>query len=382
MPVALATLAFSSPAMLGFLAAAVLPWLIARRQRPPMRPVGLATTSLLLEAARRQPRWMRPPVALLPLVQTLLIVAAVVATAGPTWQHALHPEASAAHRVLVLDDSADGRASKAVIAAINAVAEAAADRRLASWQAARTSSAAMASGQLPPDTAVVIVADGVVPSPALQRRLAAWTSRGGGLVILLGSESLAAGSAPLAAWIAEAANLQLSGLRTDLKASIRSRFPSSPGLTPLPGPSIQTHAVLEPIDSLLSIGMAPPRPPPQTLLETSDSSSPLLVARRYGRGTIAVSCLPWSLPATRGFSDSAAPWSDLAAWPSFLDVVGGLLDAVAPAAESAANLQQQGKLDAGPTGIPLAGVSLLAALVFVGLEAWVSRWQRQGNGPA
>ena len=240
----------------------------------------------------------------------------------------------------------------------------------------------MASGQLAPDTAVVIVADGVVPSPALQRRLAAWTSRGGGLVILLGSESLAAGSAPLAAWIAEAANLQLSGLRTDLKASIRSRFPSSPGLTPLPGPSIQTHAVLEPIDSLLSIGMAPPRPPPQTLLETSDSSSPLLVARRYGRGMIAVSCLPWSLPATRGFSDFAAPWSDLAAWPSFLDVVGGLLDAVAPAAESAANLQQQGRLDAGPTGIPLAGISLLAALVFAGLEARVSRWQRQEDGPA
>ena len=92
--------------------------------------------------------------------------------------------------------------------------------------------------------------------------------------------------------------------------------------------------------------------------------------------------MPWSLPATRGFSDSAAPWSDLAAWPSFLDVVGGLLDAVAPAAESAANLQQQGRLDAGPTGIPLAGISLLAALVFAGLEARVSRWQRQENGPA
>ena len=141
---------------------------------------------------------------------------------------------------------------------------------------------------------------------------------------------------------------------------------------------MQTHAVLEPTVGSRSLSIAPPQSPLQTLLETSDSSSPLLVARRYGRGTIAVSCLPWSLPATRSVAAAAAPWSDLAAWPSFLDVVGGLLDTVSPGAASTAETQPRASRDAGPRGTPLAGMILLAAMLLIGLETLVSR--RQGGG--
>lgn len=366
-----ATLTFSSPAMLGFLVAAMVPWLIARWQRPPMRPVGLATTSLVLQAARRQAPWQRPLVSLLPLLRTLLILAAVVAAAGPAWQPPRSP-ASVLRTAVVVDDSVAGRGSTAVMAAVRAVAEAAAGE--SPWQATRISSAALVRGGVPPEAGIVVVADGSGNSRALQSTLATWTAGGGGLLMLLGPESLTPDAAALRTWIAAISGVEVRGLITDLQESLRSVVAVRPGLPTVRGPSVSSHALLSPGDQQTLLRRSPGRSPLTTLLETSRESSPLLVVCGMGQGRMAVSALPWTLPNRPPAAPSGEAWSDLTAWPVFLDVVTGLFETLAPAAPT----EQPASRSALPS--PLAAACLLAALLLVSLEAAVAgRHRKEGH---
>jgi len=373
MPAVSASLTFSSPAMLGFLVAAVVPWLIARWHQPPMRPVGLATTSLVLQAARRQAPWQRPLVRLLPLLRTLLIVAAVVAAAGPAWQPPPRP-ASALRTAVVVDDSADGRGSTAVVAAIDAVAESAALEP--AWRATRITSAALVEGGVPPETDIVVVADGNGGSRALRSTLATWTAGGGGLLMLLGPESLTPDAAALRTWIATISGVEVGGLATDLEASLRSVVAVRPSLPAVRGPSVSSHAVLAPGNQQTPLRRSVRQSPLTTLLETSSGSSPLLVVCGVGQGRMAVSALPWTLPERSSAATSPEAWSDLAAWPVFLDVVTGLFETLAPPALAEPLASQS----AAPS--TLAAACLLAALLLVGLEAVVAGGHAEGRHTA
>lgn len=368
MPTLVATMIIGSPGMLGLLAAAAVPWLIARRHRASLKSVGLATTSILIDAARRQPLWQRSPQSVVPLLRSLLIVAVVVAAAGPTWRSP-PPGPSAMQRILILDDSDDGKASRAVLAAVDALAETASSSgRFPRAETVR--SAALASGTLSADTRVVILADGASPSKALQRRLAAWVAEGGGLIVLLGPQSTAREASLPAAWLAEVGGVRLNGLREGDPEPIRATPDAMPDLSLLSGPAVSAHAILEP-------GI-----PCEVLLETGGSSRPLLVACRNGRGIVVVSALPWGLPERSASRQPVPSWSDLTLWPGFLEVVAEVLDVASPASfgeqDSPLSIDRQPM----PTGRPLAGIFLFAAVILAGLESLAAFVLRPGEAPA
>lgn len=102
-----AALEFANPPMLGWLAAAALPWLInlwnrRRRQRTPW-----AAVDLLLTAVRRSARQLRLEQWLLLALRTALLVLVALAAAAPVLRDAsFSPRASVrTHHVLVLDCS-------------------------------------------------------------------------------------------------------------------------------------------------------------------------------------------------------------------------------------------------------------------------------------
>lgn len=366
MPAVLATLTFAAPAMLGFLAAAVLPWLIARRHRPAMQAVGLATTALVITAARRRPRWKRPLAWLIPFLRSLLIAAVVTATAGPTWLSQPQPERSPSRRVLILDDSAQFQASRAIGAAVEALAEADAGNEQA-WISHTVPSAAVTSGSLPDDIRIVILADGAAPSTAVKKALRAFCDRGGGLLVLLGPASTSAEAAPLTEWLADAAGIRLAGVRSDGHQSIRRPSGTWTWLPALAGPTVATHAVLEPLTSC------------QSLLETVGSSQPLLVACRRGQGTTVVSALPWTLPKPHISGQPGDAWSDLPAWPVFLEIVADVCDMVAPDNRAERNAPLLLNPSTNSAGTPLAGICLLTAIVLAGLDPLLGSSRQAGR---
>jgi hypothetical protein len=368
MPTLVATVIIGSPGMLGLLAAAAVPWLIARRHRARLKAVGLATTSILIDAARRQPLWQRPPQSVVPLLRSLLIAAVVVAAAGPAWRSP-PPGPSTIQRILILDDSDDGQASRAVLAAVDALAETAGSSgRFPRAETVR--SAVLASGTLSADTRVVILADGASPSKALQRRLAAWVAEGGGLVVLLGPQSTAPEASLPAAWLAEVGGVRLNGLREGDPEPIRAAPDAMPDLGLLSGPSVSAHAILEPVI------------PCEVLLETEGSSRPLLVACRNGRGMVVVSALPWGLPEQSASPQPVSCWSDLTLWPGFLEVVAEVLDEASPASFGEQDSPLARDRQPMPAGRPLAGIFLLAAVILAGLEPLAAFVLGAGGAPA
>lgn len=109
MPPSLPIFAFEllSPAMLGWLAAAVAPLLIHLWSRRRYREMTWAAMEYLLAALRRSQRRMRIEQWLLLLVRTMLIVLIVLAVAEPFWERARLISASGepTHRVIVIDGS-------------------------------------------------------------------------------------------------------------------------------------------------------------------------------------------------------------------------------------------------------------------------------------
>ncbi|MCA9234619.1 MAG: VWA domain-containing protein [Planctomycetales bacterium] len=102
----IAALEFGSAAMLGWLAAAALPWFINLWSRNRYEETPWAAIELLLEALRHESRRLRLHNWLLLAIRTALLALVALAVARPLWRStgAATP-ASAVHRIVVLDCS-------------------------------------------------------------------------------------------------------------------------------------------------------------------------------------------------------------------------------------------------------------------------------------
>ena len=106
-PIPLAVFEFSSLPMLGWLAAAALPWLIHRLYRRQHRTTAWAAVELLLNAMQQRARRMQMQQWLLLAVRTAILVLVALAAAEPALrQLALGAGGKASiHRILVVDQS-------------------------------------------------------------------------------------------------------------------------------------------------------------------------------------------------------------------------------------------------------------------------------------
>jgi hypothetical protein len=102
-----AALEFTSLAMLGWLAAAAIPWLVHRWFRRPQRTMRWAAVDLLLTAIRQRSKRIHLQQWLLLAIRTAILVLVVLAAAGPLWRDWAIGSGGKArtHHVLVLDQS-------------------------------------------------------------------------------------------------------------------------------------------------------------------------------------------------------------------------------------------------------------------------------------
>jgi hypothetical protein len=103
----LAALEFTSLSMLGWLAAAAVPWLVHRWYRQPQRTMPWAAVELLLTAVRKRSHRIHLQQWLLLAIRTAILVLVALAVAGPLWRDwALGAGGKArTHRILVVDQS-------------------------------------------------------------------------------------------------------------------------------------------------------------------------------------------------------------------------------------------------------------------------------------
>ncbi len=107
-----AALEFASLPMLGWLVAAVLPWLIHRWQRRQYQTTPWAAVELLLSAMQQRARRVQIDQWLLLAVRTAILVLVALAVAEPAlrqWAVGAGGEAPS-HRILVVDQSYSMRA--------------------------------------------------------------------------------------------------------------------------------------------------------------------------------------------------------------------------------------------------------------------------------
>ena len=103
----LAAIDFASPAMLGWLAAAALPWLINLWSRRRHVEIPWAAVDLLLTAVQERSRRLRLRELLLLALRTAILVLVALAAARPLWRQSTAAGLVAArtHHVIVLDQS-------------------------------------------------------------------------------------------------------------------------------------------------------------------------------------------------------------------------------------------------------------------------------------
>ncbi len=107
MPTLLAVLEFTSLPMLGWLTAAVLPWIIHRWQRQKHQTTPWAAVELLQKAIRQRGRRVKIQQWLLLAIRTAILALLALAVAVPTVRQWALPGASreATHQIIVLDQS-------------------------------------------------------------------------------------------------------------------------------------------------------------------------------------------------------------------------------------------------------------------------------------
>jgi disulfide bond formation protein DsbB len=124
---------------------------------------------------------------------------------------------------------------------------------------------------------------------------------------------------------------------------------------------------------------------PTTLLETTGSAEPLLIARRVGRGQVLVSAIPLSTPARTANNVDTMPagWSDLAAWPVFPAVVEEVLEFEVSSEQASGRRGPAAWSFFGRVQLSLAGFCVLVALLATAVEAVLvgSRQPRREPGP-
>src|SRR5690606_40825069 len=101
-----AALEFASPAMLGWAAAAALPWLVNLWSRRRHVEMPWAAIDLLMAAVRERSRRLKLRELLLLVLRTAILLLAALAAARPTWHAAAGGGATGrVHHVIVIDRS-------------------------------------------------------------------------------------------------------------------------------------------------------------------------------------------------------------------------------------------------------------------------------------
>jgi hypothetical protein len=356
------------PWLLPWLAAGIIPLLIAwwRRRQVPSHPY--APLELVRRAAASHRATALPPVTLPVVIRMVILVTAVLAAVRP-----LAPGAIARHAswLTFLNDShpghvwmarSSGPQGRAVAAALEAIAM---DHdREAPARVTRGDLSSMLDAVLAAD--IVILCDGVVPGAEDQQRLWKRVANGCGVVILIGPQTLTATD-----WSGFRAGIeQQTGIRVDDEASCGgARFVIDQRILPaaqepsaesaragstagrprrnvpqagtpawlLPHPSLADPSTMS-SSPLLPEGRVLPGPaidraawlrtPEEAadvrlLAWTEPDHRPLALTAAVGQGRVVVSALPLDLP------DATTPerpaWSDMAAWPMFLPYCESLL---------------------------------------------------------
>ncbi len=378
-----ATLSFASPWMLVFLAGVLLPWIVRRRSQLVSHRVGFATTAFVLTAARRQKRWQKPVRWALPLVRSLVVAAVAIAAAEPFWGGPVSSSSTTADRVLFVDNAPAGRASEAVLSAIASLTDPQAFPQ-ARWSVTRLTADDASAAAVSPEAGVVMLADGARPSVAFRRRLATWVRGGGRLVVLLGPQTVGPQQGAPDRWLEELAGVQIGTALAHEPEGVRAVVATVEPAASLAGVSVRRHVTLRMLQpASTSGGSLLSRP--TTLLETTGSAEPLLIARRVGRGQVLVSAIPLSTPARTANNVDTMPagWSDLAAWPVFPAVVEEVLEFEVSSEQASGRRGPAAWSFFGRVQLSLAGFCVLVALLATAVEAVLvgSRQPRREPGP-
>ena len=390
----------AAPWMLPWLAAAVMPLLLALVAVRRPRTVPFGPIDLLLTAARRAHvtragiAWPHT------LLRCLLVAAAATAATRPFLAGAgSRPPAAGTVRLVAGDadrrivvvggqpPGADPRndatlalrlALEAVISASPRDVNAGGAGEPPSLDMVPLGAVATAGPRPPRGRELVILADGVVPGPGDAARIVAAVEAGGALLVCLGPESLADAVRPrLAAWL-EVLGTGVAGIARldDAAITIAADLAASPappraaaavdaaGFRLLPGPSVDAAAVLR-----LTGG--------DVLARTAPGDVPLLWTTRRGAGRVCLAAIPLALatrePADADTRDADRAWSDVAAWPTFVPLVDGLVERIAPGLLAARPRPTRTFAPPGPAAgfrVPLAP-ALLAFAILLAVADWL-----------
>jgi hypothetical protein len=354
-----ATVAFTVlwPTVMPWLAAAVLPLLLAWLSVRRADRVRWAATELVVAAARRAGLGRHGMPTILIALRTLALAAVALAAARPflgtrSPGRGVPVVDGVADRAIeiVVSDPAAPEAATAIRASLGALAAAASSLADAGPPTVeivgmRAAAAAFAGRRL------IILCDGAAPDAALARRLDAAVRGGDSLLVCLGPDSTSPILLPrLSTWLHAFVGLDVAAAVPLRDAAIDATGLGGDGGAPLlAGPTVARTADV-------SWGGADW----STLARTSDEGRPLLAETAVDHGRVCVATIPLALP---GVGSSEEAWSDLAAWPAFVPFIDHL----------ACHLLK-------PTGgaversSPFAGAALSRPLLGLAAAAVVAEW--------
>jgi hypothetical protein len=380
------------PWMLWWLAAAIIPLLLARLAMRRPTVVRWGPSELLSQAARssRITRggvpWLRV------IVRGLLLATAATAAARPLWRP---PAGMTGLRSTVVGRQVVAGASDSRIAILSP--ETASDDTDAAVAIRRglesLAGTAGTLGRSPEDDAapptvveaavhdlpllptaprsLLILADQPPPAAADTRRLTAAVEAGAGLLVCIGPRAVADAEdcRRLSNWLDELAGVTVAGRLSlddaaiEVAESLSAPAAADTGVTTLAGPGVTEAADLVVVR------------PATVLARATPMGRPLLVESRRGRGVVCVSALPLAF-SMRGDGGMAAAWSDLAAWPAFIPfidrLVTRLLAASAAAAPGSTEFAAATSSRRPTPVVPLAPPLLAVAIACLLADWWLS----------
>ena len=381
------TVGFDAPLLLSWLAVAGIPLLLAGLARRRLPRIAFGGFELLRQAARSTTAWAVPVGWLVPALRMVVLAAAVLAAASPYLVTGTAPPTSSKEHgdgtgvCLVADKrsaempTVNEPTEKAIVAALAATGDGLKSFTTVTMTSVAEAMTASQSGD------VLIMCDGLVPSPQETIAWWRWVEDGGVAIVLLGPETLRCPDWP--SWrasLADRMGLAFSGaaeaggspllVKPEILTGRPVGRPAGDGLVSLPGPTI---------DRLVGITLPEPSQGLVAFAVTGKQPFPLAVCRTVGRGAITISALPLSLRAMAPAESIAGRWSDLTAWPVFLPYVRGLIRQTV-----ACSRPLRSHLSGWWSVRLLPGILLVAALLALAGETMLSRVEsvvgRQGSG--
>lgn len=347
------------PALLPWLVAAIVPWLIAVWPLRDPRRIRWAATDMVAAAARRAGLGRRGVPWLLVALRGGVLAAIALAAARPI----IAPPHPSVGIPLVVGTAARRIEIVAGPAADSAVAISRAVEALAATPSAIAAGGPPAVDLVEPHEAgmpcdgrrLVVLCDGAVPRPEDAGRIAAAVREGSGLMVCLGPDTLASVAFPqFATWLRDLAGLGIEAAVPLASATIDAAGIVDDRNVSLVGPTVETVAGVSFSDRGWTVRA-----------RTTEQGRPLVVETAVGGGRLCVTTIPLTIAAAEV---SAAGWSDLAAWPVFLPFIDRLLADMLPA-------DTAGKIGGEPRfiGLPLARGMLGVAGALVLIE-WLCTW--------